>query len=1179
MYLSRIELHGFKSFADRTTIEFSDGLTAIVGPNGSGKTNIVDAIRWVLGEQKTSLLRTDGMSQVIFNGTRTRKPVGMAEVSITIENTKKILPAEFSQVVITRRLYRDGESQYLLNGSLCRRKDIVDMFTDTGMGADAYSVIELKMVEQILEDHSDERRHLFEEAAGIVKYKQRRKEALAKLDATRSDVERVLDHITEVRRTVGALKRQAERAERYRALTDELRTLELERHRRTYLHYTHRLEELATHHQQLNNQHAHLTAQLNQADTLLHTLTEDIEALEQQRQQLYETEQQVATQLATVTQQAAVLTERLTSTTATLESLINDAYTRSTKRDTIEEELDKLHALLAQLLQEQAELDANRDRAQNELEQARATLAELRHNLEQFNEPLHRLERERERIGLLRSQLRGTVEQHHERVQALTSQLDRITAALAELDRQQQHHRQAAASLGQTLAQLEQQLATATARRDQLESTIEHLRRRREQLNEEYAHYRAQHTLLASIIEQEQLEIQTDDDFPLTSVVLLGDVVTIPDKWAIALEAALRGMQWYVVVESRSDVAAVAGWLSQNHRGKVHLICKELIPSIPPPPPLPKSLSSVWLSSLIECDEPLASFLRGVLSGVATCRSLEDADTLFEQQPLVTAVVDENGQFRYRSGLLRIGQPLQTEGYSIGRAQRISAVEQELARLDNERSTLADQLRAALDERDTLAIEELIERIRTTERQFHEQGRIIEQLALRYEQLQRDLQQFEAERKAITEELTALAADDAALDEQLRLCDRQRTDLLRQQRDLADAYRTHEAHVTALEVQLHTHQLDSIRLRARIESVHESIARIEAERTTLDSNDQSTLAEQDQVRALRMQLESELATTTTERTQIQATLDDIRSQRRALESRLADRRAELSSTHHHIATMRAELEQLTSRRHELQIEQERFQLLRGQLIEHAHNNYQCELSSLPPQNDMPTEELDAAIGKLEAQIASLGAINFSALEQYTQERQRLEELEKQYRDLQSSETNLRNTIAEINATAGERFLSTLEAIRKHFKELFALLFQGDGEADLVMDGDDPLEARINIVARPKGKRPLTIEMLSGGEKTLTAIALLFAIYLVKPSPFCILDEVDAPLDDANIDRYLRLIRQFSQTTQFLLITHNKRTMEAADVLYGVTMQEPGVSKIVSVRLTDPEPVSPTEPIV
>lgn len=230
MYLSQIELHGFKSFADRTVLRFSDGLTAIVGPNGSGKTNIIDAIRWVLGEQKTSLLRTDEMSQVIFNGTRTRKPLGMAEVSITIENTKKILPAEFSEVVVTRRLFRDGESQYLLNGTQCRRRDIVDLFTDTGMGADAYSVIELKMVEQILEDHSDERRHLFEEAAGIVKYKQRRKETLAKLEAVRNDIERIVDHLTEVRRNVASLKRQAERAEQYHRLKEELNALERDKH-------------------------------------------------------------------------------------------------------------------------------------------------------------------------------------------------------------------------------------------------------------------------------------------------------------------------------------------------------------------------------------------------------------------------------------------------------------------------------------------------------------------------------------------------------------------------------------------------------------------------------------------------------------------------------------------------------------------------------------------------------------------------------------------------------------------------------------------------------------------------------------------------------------------------------------------------------------------------------------
>ncbi len=1176
MYLSRIELHGFKSFADRTTIEFSDGLTAIVGPNGSGKTNIVDAIRWVLGEQKTSLLRTDGMSQVIFNGTRTRKPLGMAEVSITIENTKKILPAEFAEVVVTRRLFRDGESQYLLNGSICRRKDIVDLFTDTGMGADAYSVIELKMVEQILEDHSDERRHLFEEAAGIVKYKQRRKETIAKLEATKADIERIVDHITEVRRTVASLKRQAERAERYQALTAELRSYELERHRRSYWHYTGELDTLQVNRQHLDEHHRHCAKYLVNAESSVHTINDEIARLEQLRQSLFDEEQSIATQHAATAQDAAVLQERIQSAAATLESLIRDVHTRTTKRDNIEEELERCHSTLAQLQREQDQLHQECQAIETSIGAARVKLAELRQELERLGEPLRSLDRDHERITMLRTQLRRTVEEHRNRIHTLNAQLDELNTALEELTAQRQQHQTLLEQQSSALAQLEQQLRAATLQREQLENTIEQLRLRREQLNSAYAHAKAQHTLLASIIEHEQPELLPSEDIPIPPVTPLGDLITIPDQWAIALESALRGMQNFVVVETRRDADALAQWLHQHHRSKVHIICKELIPSVAAPRTLTKSLKSTWLSQLAIADEPIASLLHAVLSGIATCSSLDEADALFAQEPRINAVVDPIGQIRYRTGILRVGHALQTEGLSIGRAQRMSAIEQELSRLEQERAELEQELRSALQERDAIALEKIIEQLRTAERALHEHNRTIEQLNLLHEQLQREKHQRESERKAISDELTALAADDAALDEQSRKCDRERVELLRLRSALEEEIHSHDAQLTLLEERLHNRKLDAIRLRSRIESVQDTIARLETERDSLDSTQEMTITEQEQLRAYRTALEAELAANLSTQAQLQKTLDDIRAQRRTIETQLSEQRALLAATHQQILSLRTELEQLTARRHELDLEHERLRIMRDQLVEYVQSTYNCDLASLAQPDNAASEELETTIAKLQTQIAALGAINFSALEQYTEEKQRLDQLEKQFRDLQSAEANLRDTIAEINTTASQRFLETLEAIRRHFKELFALLFHGDGEADLIMDGDDPLEARINIIARPRGKRPLSIEMLSGGEKTLTAIALLFAIYLVKPSPFCILDEVDAPLDDANIDRYLQLIRRFSQSTQFLLITHNKRTMEAADILYGVTMQEPGVSKIVSVRLSDPETVSQTE---
>ncbi|MCX7936454.1 MAG: chromosome segregation protein SMC [Bacteroidota bacterium] len=1174
MYLSRVELHGFKSFADRTILQFSDGLTAIVGPNGSGKTNIIDAIRWVLGEQKPSLLRADGMSNVIFNGTRTRKPLGMAEVSLVIENTKQILPTEFSQVVITRRLFRDGESQYLLNGSICRRKDIVDMFADTGMGADAYSVIELKMVEQILEDHSDERRHLFEEAAGIVKYKQRRKEALSKLEATRADIDRLLDHITEVRRSVGSLKRQAERAERYHQLTRQLRQLEIERNYRTYQLLTQQLEELEHRIVSLNAERLRLSDESSTIEQQIAALHDELSTLEQERDTLVSEEQRLSTAIAQLDRSCAVVQERITATEESLASMVEDARSRSAMQDQLEGELEKLSQQAEQLEQELHIHEQERQNTQRQLEQAREHLDTLRQQLETISEPLRLLEREHERRSTLRAQLRRTVEQLHQRAHQLTSKISHLQAERQHL--LEEHHRYTTRyeAARQTVLACETQLAAARRERENAEHTIEQLRQRRQALSDELSLLRADQAVLSSIVDYSELDPAAAQDFPL-GIVTVGDLLSVPPTWSVAVESALSGIERYIVVESRAQLEQVKAWLYAQGHKRLHIVCKELIPRISPSPPLPSSTKAQWLSSFITCDEPLSWFIHAVLAGIAATDSLDDAENLFAAFPQIVAVATPEGQIRFRTGIVRLGRPHRMEGLSIGRRQRLHAVESRIAEIEGELASIESDLSATLHKRDQIVLPYYAEQLRLAEREMLTIERMLDEFVSRRQQLERQMEELEAELKAIVAEQTSLVADDAALEETIRENDRQRAQMLQEHATLIEHIQQQEIHIARLEERIHTTELGAARLRAQIESVQERLADLHQRRDSITFDHQWAQAEhqqrQEHLSALREELEKLSAELSSLRSQYTA----ISAQRHELDGKRALQYRQRDSLFAHAAAIRSQREQVEARITELRLEQERARTLRMRLEEDIRTRYHVELATYTPTTHETNSDLDSAIAQYTAQIAALGSINFSALEQYQQERERLEQLEQQYRDLHAAAQNLQQTIVEINTTASELFLRTFESIRQHFRELFALLFQGDGEADLVMDGDNPLDARINIIARPKGKRPVTIEMLSGGEKTLTAIALLFAIYMVKPSPFCILDEVDAPLDDANIDRFLQLIRRFSATTQFLLITHNKRTMEAADVLYGVTMEEPGVSKIVSVRLTDPEPVPPS----
>lgn len=1173
MYLSRIELHGFKSFADPTVLRFSDGLTAIVGPNGSGKTNIIDAIRWVLGEQKTSLLRTDAMNQVIFNGTRTRKPLGMAEVSIVIENTQKILPAEFSEVVVTRRLFRDGESQYLLNGSPCRRKDIVDLFTDTGMGADAYSVIELKMVEQILEDHSDERRHLFEEAAGIVKYKQRRKETLAKLDATRTDIERVLDHLTVLRRTVGSLKRQAERAERYAALDTELRSLQAKRLFRTWCAHRNHCQQLEVQRQLLSAELETITTAVATESERISSLASHLSSLENQRNELSVFEQQLSAERSTLASQCAVLEERSRATQSALDSLLEQLRSRSRTHDRIESDLESAQAQLAAAVDEQQVAETQAAELRSTLDAERQRYHELLSAQAQIAEPVRLLERDRERLATMRAHIRHTAEQLGMRSQRLAAELEALRTRSGEVDARIRQTAEDRTHAMQTIAELEQELSAAQARKQELEATIEALRVTKQQLVETASHVRAQRALLESIVEHGELDPKALENAPVQPSVSFGDLLSAPADVAVALESVLGSIAQYPVVETKRELTLLGGWLRKHLRGKAHLICLELVPKFPPPQPLPHTAPARWLAEHISADEPALWLLRALLEGIALVDELDRADELFATFPSIRAVVDRQGQIRTRVGIALLGRAGDTEGLRIGRRKRLKMLTTQLAELDKQQQALEQQIAAAITERDTLDLDARTSALRTAERTLLAIEQSLQEATSQREQLRSTIERLQSELKAIGEEQAALLAEDVALDTQLRESQLQHTQLLARQAEIAERIGQQEQVLSRLDEQLRTTELSAMRIRARIESLRDTIARLEHQRSTIASDQEDTQSEREQLQQLRSQLEAERQLKSQHLAALVSQLEAIASERHALDSELAARRSELTAAHQHLETLRSQREDLTTRLHMLDVELERIRTLQATVAEQLQTQHGIEPASYTATDHRTDEEIDAAINRLTSQVASLGAINFSALEEYTREKQRLDELEAQYRDLQHAEANLRDTIAEINATASEQFLRTFEAIRAHFKELFALLFQGDGDADLVMEGDDPLDARINIIARPKGKRPSSIEMLSGGEKTLTAIALLFAIYLVKPSPFCILDEVDAPLDDANIDRYLALIRRFSASTQFLLITHNKRTMEAADILYGVTMQEPGVSKIVSVRLTEPNQVS------
>lgn len=1129
MYLSKLELHGFKSFAERTTLQFDPGITAVVGPNGCGKSNVVDAVRWVVGEQRARVLRSEKMDNVIFNGAARRRPLGMAEVLLTIENTRGVLPTEYGEVTIGRRLYRSGESEYLLNGVQCRLKDIVDLFMDTGMGAGAYSVIELKMVDEILSENAHDRRHLFEEAAGITKYKLRRAQTLRKLDGTQADLDRLRDLTDEIGKRVRSLKRQAEKAARFKEHAARLRSLELlltvQEHTRLGSRQATTEGELAA----LRAETDALGAALLAEDERLTALQQELGRREQALAEAQRAAGRHAAQLHDAEAEQRLEAERRAATLRDRERTEREQAEDARRREHLAAEAARLAADEAEAVPNEASarraLDAaqaDRDRTHAALEAARATLEAARRDAQQADhdraDAQRRLDRLANRLDLLAQDEARLAQQQDDDQAAMAALAQRRDAAARHLAEATRDARDAEAARDAAEAARDAAQLTLEAARDALRSA----ERRRDAAQ---AEVQLLESLLASYEEVgEAVQFLAEASGWHTGELLtVADVLACDEADRLALDAALGAYAACVVVAGAEQARQAAALLRAEQRGQATFLLLDRL-QLPPSPPDEAALP--LLRPRVRPAAPRYAPLADVLLHGTYVADRLDALELSALPPEATRVVARTGEWLERRGLVHAGS---LPAAPSGAARRLGRREQ----LQTARAALAQAealVQAALRRRDE---------------------RAARQRACADEQ-----QRLQAERQAAHH---ALADADARAE--AAHAARRAADEAFQAAD-ADARRALDAHGAARLAALDAHNhLDTLRRElARTRQAHADLeARRRRHAEHLDHLAQAlTTAD-----ARLAGLQERLATLSAER-------DDLERTAAAARTALQQTKQDLVALDGRLRRARLQREQLLREENLRAVRLAEITTRRDETTRHLQEDFDTPPDALPPLPD----DFDEAAARAEVQalrplVRGAGNINALALEEYEQEHQRFDFLTRQQLDLEHAEQTLLQTIDEINTTAEARFRETFEAIRGHFGRLFQELFGEEAAADLLLANPaDLLESPIEIQARPRGKRPTTIAQLSGGEKTLTAIALLFAIYLVKPSPFCILDEVDAPLDDANVERFMRLIRSFANDIQFILITHNKRTMEAADRLYGVTMEEQGVSRLVGVRFEE-----------
>jgi len=1175
MKIKRLEISGFKSFADKVVLDFQQNVTGVVGPNGCGKSNIVDAIRWCMGEQSAKNLRGKAMEDVIFVGSETRKPLGVAEVSLVFSTEDGRAPAkylDYAEIQLTRRLYRDGESDYLINKTPCRLLDITELFMDTGVGTRAYSIIEQGKIGQILHSRPEERRFLIEEAAGVTKFKSRKQVALKKIEGTRQNLARLADVLGEIRRQLASLQRQAKKAEKFRESRDELREIELlftaREYRETQNQRGAAERELAGLNQRIREAFAASALGESQAEEARVTLLEVEKQLTTAQEEIF----RVRSEFSTTGNGLEFQRKEL----AGLDGRLARLAAESAELDTRLKECGEQRGLL-ELRRDTGAIDAAGMLA--ELEQSEEALAAHQLAEEGLNRDLENRRRELFTALAEAAQFKSRFENAQKRLAALRERTDRHAREAMQLAERREQLRQRTDTLEKEIAsgQREQEalqagLSILRAHEDDLKLRLPEVEKgwqfRRDELNRSSSRLHSLKELETQFAGFGQGTRTLMKDASLRSLFsgVLADAIQAPPELEPALESALAERLQCILCSDDRDAIGALEFLKANNGGRAGIALPLEIQTAVSP----TVAGAAPLAEQVQVVGPFAGLIRNLLAAVMLADDVGGALRLARQHPGLTFVT-RDGDMVAQGGIISGGSGEQVSTGLIHKKREIRELELAVARLEEETASLGKQ-------RDDLQrqSQEVSEGLKSGAVQLHqaelkltgllkdcqqaveEVDRIVERL---------DVQTLEAEN--LNEEQTALEAELKLAGEQMartgdasRLLEGETSrlkgelDTSRAQLDVA------REKVTAIRVQTATvKEQHDAGLRALTEldqRTEEIVRRMAADRQELETGDAARLQLQKEMSAAAERLESLVR----EQTESENRLTTIRDcfEKAGIALNLIE--AKLKKSREENDAVRQSQVELNLRFSTLTLQAEHLE----QTLQERSRISMAEAVAKLESADFDEDALRARQTELQRLLDEMGEVNLMAIEECAGMEERFNFLAGQKDDLEESLRGLQQAIQRINRTTRQRFQETYNLVNAKFQEVFPRLFCG-GRAELrLTDEEDLLETGIEIIVQPPGKKLQNVTLLSGGEKALTAVALIFSIFLIKPTPFCLLDEVDAPLDDANIGRFNEMVREMSAISQFIIITHNKATMQVADTLYGITMEEPGASRVVSVRL-------------
>ncbi|MBC9908913.1 chromosome segregation protein SMC [Chitinophaga varians] len=1170
MRLKTLEIKGFKSFADKTVLNFDEGITGVIGPNGCGKSNIIDSIRWVIGEHKISNLRSENQSGLVFNGSKTRSASGMAEVSLTFENTKNVLPTEFTTVTITRKFYKNGDSEYRLNDVACRLKDIHNLFMDTGVSTDSYAIIELGMVDDIIRDKENSRRRMLEQAAGISIYKTRKKEAKSKLEATEGDLNRIEDLLFEINNNLKTLESQARKAERFYEVKKEYREISIELAKAALEGFNVTFRELSDKQTEESDRKLQLETEITTAEAAVEEDKLHFVAKEKELQVLQKSFNELVATIRTKENDKNLAAQQLTylrEREKNINDFLNNAEGQLQGLTTSIEFTEK------QVVEEAEVFESMED----ELETLREMVEEKKERFQQKKLALETLRNDQQRWQ--RQQFEA-----EKKVAVADTSVQNLQRGIQQLQEEKNSRLQQITQLEAEKETLQQTITTSKTELDEMvrfqeetkgkilatQSDIEGLRDQLVDENRKLDSKKNEFDLLKSLVDSlegypESIKFLKKNPEWNNEAPILSDVFFCKEEYRTCVENLLEPYLNYYVVNNVAEAVQAIRLLDTHKKGKANFFILDQFRI--PANGLLAPAGTIPALEVVEIEEKykgLGYHLLGKVFIGEDITRLEFSQVSDDE----ICLVEKSGRMHRGKYNITGGSVGLFEGKKLGRAKNLEKLEAEIKELEATVGSLRIQIQdkhnqvlgynSQLNENNINAAREKINQLNN--QLFGLQNRIenfhhlIESGDKRLEEMQQSLTTNQESISGVREELENLNDRVGELQDSITEADRTAQEV-EQQFNMAN-------------VQFNNQNLQHTRQHSKVQALKQELEFKRKQLTDLHA----------QITSNKAQLEdavANIATAEEKRGTAEDGLVELFRQREEEEKALNEKDQEYYNFRNHLQELETSLR--TKQRAREQLEQQlnvikdkvnELKLQLASMKERLSVEFKVNLDEIIDEqrtSELPVDELQGSAERLKKRLENMGEINPTAIEAYQEMKKRYEFILEQKTDLVNAKDSLLATIQEVETTANQKFLDTFNTVKENFIRVFKALFTEEDQCDMILsDPENLADTGIEIIAKPKGKRPAAITQLSGGEKTLTATALLFAIYLIKPAPFCILDEVDAPLDDANVGKFTNMIRKFSDNSQFIIVTHNKQTMAAVDVIYGVTMQEPGVSKLVPV---------------